>query len=72
MFRGVKVGSNIPGIVTDAVYHHSDGRKPDLYLYADPDETVALDLDGHSYGKVVFQIKREKAIDIAQRIQQEI
>ena len=55
-----------------AVYQHSDSRKPDLYLYATPDETVALDLDGHSYGKVVFQIKREKAIDIAQRIQQEI
>ncbi|ORY50871.1 hypothetical protein BCR33DRAFT_712843 [Rhizoclosmatium globosum] len=71
-FRVIKVGSNIPGIVTDAVYHHRDGCKADLYLYAAPDETVALDLDGHSYRKVIFQIKREKAIDIAQRIQQEI
>ncbi|KAJ3064336.1 hypothetical protein HDU98_012236 [Podochytrium sp. JEL0797] len=71
LVKGVKVGSNIPGIVTDAVFYHTDGSKPDLHLYATCDKAVALDLDGHEYGIVVIQLENESPVEVARRIKKE-
>ncbi|KAJ3020769.1 UNVERIFIED_CONTAM: hypothetical protein HDU68_009981 [Siphonaria sp. JEL0065] len=72
MLKGMKVGTNIPGVVTDAVYHHVDSSKPDLHLYSSPDQAVAIDLENNKYGIIVFQVPQQAALEVAQRIHKEV
>ncbi|KAI9338983.1 hypothetical protein BDR26DRAFT_934942 [Obelidium mucronatum] len=68
VFRGIKVGTHVPGVITDATYYHVNGKKADLHLYSKPDQSIALDLEGHVYGIVVIQVPNQTPQDLAQRI----
>ncbi|KAJ3017102.1 UNVERIFIED_CONTAM: hypothetical protein HDU68_011856, partial [Siphonaria sp. JEL0065] len=70
--KGLKVGTDLPRVATDAVYHHTGGQKPELHLYSKCEQTVAIDLDSHYYGVIVFQVPDQTPYVVAQKIQQEV
>ncbi|KAJ3094621.1 hypothetical protein HK100_006085 [Physocladia obscura] len=73
LLKGVKVGSNIPGLTTQAVYYHTDGQQPDLHLYANPQDTIAFDLEGHdTFGKLIIQVNNLPCDDAAAEVQQHL
>ncbi|KAJ3020788.1 UNVERIFIED_CONTAM: hypothetical protein HDU68_009966 [Siphonaria sp. JEL0065] len=70
--KGLKVGTDLPRVATDAVYHHTGGQKPDLHLYSKCEQTVAIDLDSHYYGVIIFQVPDQTPYAVALKIQQEV
>ncbi|KAI9344910.1 hypothetical protein BDR26DRAFT_1005747 [Obelidium mucronatum] len=69
--KGLKVGTDLPGVVTDATYHHGCGRKPDLHLYSTCKQAVAIDLDvegDSAYGAIIIQVPNQTPEHVAQEI----
>lgn len=53
-FHGFRVGTSVPGIVTAGTFYTRDGRV--FYDVHDPDKTIAIDLQGESYKRVIVQV----------------
>ncbi|KAI8621719.1 hypothetical protein BC830DRAFT_1076990 [Chytriomyces sp. MP71] len=70
--KGIQTRINKPPVITNAISHHFD-RKPDLHLYANPSNTVGIDMEGHpTYGKVFFEVQNHPPLQVAQRILKEV
>ncbi len=53
-FHGIKVGTNIPGIVTAGTFYTGDGKV--FFDMHNADQTIAIDLRGESYSRLIVQV----------------
>lgn len=63
-FHGIKVGANIPGLVTAGTFYTGDGKV--FYDMHDPEQTIAIELQDESYRRVIVQVDNPE--DVATRI----
>ncbi|TPX64699.1 hypothetical protein CcCBS67573_g08348 [Chytriomyces confervae] len=65
-------GFRFARIITNATVHHFD-RKPEIHLYRNPANVVAIDMKGHpTYGRVFFEVPNHPPLQVAQRILKEV
>jgi hypothetical protein len=52
--HGFKVGTNVPGAFTAGTFYTGDGKV--FYDMRDADQTIAIELQGESYIRVIVQV----------------
>ena len=58
LFRGVRVGTNLPGVKVAGTFIAPDGVT--YYDFHDPDRCVTLDLDHDRYLRLVVEVDRDE------------
>lgn len=57
MFRGVRIGTNLPGVKVAGTFIAADGIT--YYDFHDPERCITLDLSHDRYRKVVVEVDRD-------------
>jgi hypothetical protein len=58
-FHGLRIGTNIPGVLTAGTFYTGDGKV--FYDMHDPEQTIAIELQDDSYQRVIVQVDDPEA-----------
>ena len=67
LWHGLRVGTNLPGVVTAGTFFTGDGQV--FYDVHDPDRTIAIDLADETYRRLIVDVDHDEGPEeVAQRI----
>lgn len=67
LWHGIKLGTNLPGVVTAGTFLTGDGKV--FYDVHDPDRTIAIDLADETYRRLIVEVDEDEVPEaVAQRI----
>jgi len=67
IWHGLKFGTNLPGVVTAGTFFTGEGKL--FYDLHDPERTIAIDLEGEDYRRLIVQVDDGETPEaVAQRI----